>query len=1472
MFELSLKQNIIVAMPTGSGKTQVAILRVRAEIERTPPDKISWFLAPTVALCQQQYAVFVQQTPAVSIKLLTGAIVDKWSDTKTWDDFLHGARVVISTYQLLYDAINHAFVHFDRLTLVVVDEAHNCRGKSPVVMIMKRYQEAKENGFSVPAILGLTASPIMNSRLDGIEKIESIMDAVCRTPTIHREELTNQVKLPEMQCVSYSAVPEPVPHSMHTPSMRNLQEIARLIQQDVFNDPEVLQLKRINDEKSREKLRTMLVKRDTYAITEIRTLVRKTHEVCRQLGPWAADRFIAEAISQYQGLLMNAPLGNGRDSKLYLSLWLHRVQAAPTGTGPLDFSEKVQRLAQVLLAGPSDTMGIVFVDQTATVTMLAHLLMQIPQLRARFRVGMMVGTSQSSKRTQGLGGFHRKLGDSQLEQFRLGSLNLLVATTVLEEGIDVPACNLVVCFDPPRNLKSFIQRRGRARKGTARLVLLFDDQADQDQHESWLELENEMKKRYQDDVKHVKELEDVEMPEVPPFRVPTTRAVLDFDQAISHLQHICTHLSTRPDAASTPYYLIHRTESSMSRQSQITATVVLPASLPDQLRRFKSENSWYAEKNAKKDAAFVAFKALYEAGLVDDNLMPLRARLDASMPEVRPGMTDAKECFNPWVEIAHAWTSQPTPPIFSRKLRLLDANSELINEAILSIPKDFPDIPGFPLYWDQNTTWTVRLDEIVDEDVYMGADQDQSRPILDVAFGHRFIMQELQHIVHIRLVSDRQLSLTLKNEPVAVTAQIIQSPQCSQYLIRDEHNSPFFFSSWLSQITEPDCNTGKAKKYVELHADQPWLVLQKWPKNVNFLGPSGSTPPKRPTFRPVVTCRQDTIPFKTIQLGAILPSVFHMMETHLIAQKLSTGLLAGTGLSDLSLIVTAISSSHANKEANYQRLEFLGDTILKFLTTVTLCAIRPNFPEGYLTLEKSSIVSNAHLCNATLRSGLDEYILTEPFTGRKWTPKYVEDLTGSSEATEPRTRSVSTKTLADVVESLAGAAYIEGGWESATKYLRKMLPEVNLHTPDDARTILQSHRPVSHELSSPLAPLETLCGYRFKNKTLLVEAMTHTSFSAFAEPPPDSSTSPAAATIAAATRCASLERLEFLGDAILDTIVVQCLWHATDRSKPLSHQKMHLLRTTVVNADLLGFLAMEWSITQERSDISPTDPAKIITKPSQLPLWKFMRHSNPALGLKQQVAEHRHRQGRDFIWRALFETSGTTTTPTTTTTTNTTTTYPWAELAHLHIPKTFSDLVEALIGAVWTDSGSLEQCAAVAERIGILPLLRRLVADGVDVMHPKNKLGEFIRDRKVRYEVDVHGGSAGGGGADTMETPAPILDLLVQDGEEGETPSTTVNDDDDNTPTNPAPELSMSPPPPPPSLSPDLEIPAAVQAHINRADQYTCNVFVDEELIVQVGGGLGREEIITKAADKAYSVLLARWGASGPPRTSPKRQ
>lgn len=81
-----------------------------------------WFLAPTISLCEQQCEVIRLQNFAAPIKVLTGNQgLDSWS-RDTWDTILDGTRIVVSTFQVLLDALTHAFVHMEMLALLVIDE------------------------------------------------------------------------------------------------------------------------------------------------------------------------------------------------------------------------------------------------------------------------------------------------------------------------------------------------------------------------------------------------------------------------------------------------------------------------------------------------------------------------------------------------------------------------------------------------------------------------------------------------------------------------------------------------------------------------------------------------------------------------------------------------------------------------------------------------------------------------------------------------------------------------------------------------------------------------------------------------------------------------------------------------------------------------------------------------------------------------------------------------------------------------------------------------------------------------------------------------------------------------------------------------------------------------------------------------------------------------------------------------------
>jgi dsRNA-specific ribonuclease len=342
-------------------------------------------------------------------------------------------------------------------------------------------------------------------------------------------------------------------------------------------------------------------------------------------------------------------------------------------------------------------------------------------------------------------------------------------------------------------------------------------------------------------------------------------------------------------------------------------------------------------------------------------------------------------------------------------------------------------------------------------------------------------------------------------------------------------------------------------------------------------------------------------------------------------------------------------------------------------------------------------VSNSRLCKAAIERGLGKFILTKVFTGYKWRPLYIDTVL---EHREEETRNMPSKTIADVVESLIGAGWKMGRYPISLSIVKVFLPEVDLPSLEVGRARLFDVGPADTPLPADLHHLETLAGYSFKKKSLLVQSMSHSSDS---------------------TAAASYERLEFLGDTILETIIVTELLAYEEE---LSNSLMHLYRTALVNGDYLSFIALEWNITQKKKDLKEDLTSGLMTEVEShfsLPLWRFMRHGSSSIGNQQREVERRHASLRRDILHAIE--SGTH--------------YPWALLAKLHANKFYSDIVESLLGAVWVDSGSMDACKQVLDRMGVLQHLHRLIQDRVHVLHPREELCILADDKEVKYDVQV---------------------------------------------------------------------------------------------------------------------------------------
>ena len=149
--ETASKQNTLVVLPTGLGKTLIAILVALNRLEKYPESKIL-ITAPTRPLNAQHKRTFEKSTGInpEEIFLITGKI-----NPKERKEMYKIARVVVATPQTIENDLENGCIDLKEFSLVVFDEAHRCVKDYAYTLIAKKYTEQSK----FPLILGLTASP-----------------------------------------------------------------------------------------------------------------------------------------------------------------------------------------------------------------------------------------------------------------------------------------------------------------------------------------------------------------------------------------------------------------------------------------------------------------------------------------------------------------------------------------------------------------------------------------------------------------------------------------------------------------------------------------------------------------------------------------------------------------------------------------------------------------------------------------------------------------------------------------------------------------------------------------------------------------------------------------------------------------------------------------------------------------------------------------------------------------------------------------------------------------------------------------------------------------------------------------------------------------------------------------------------------------------------------------------------------------
>ena len=1077
---------------------------------------------------------------------------------------------------------------------------------------------------------------------------------------------------------------------------------------DLSTDPYAIDLVENGDENSDRQLTTLLMKPKTYCYKQLKSLHPRANAILDHLGASAADWYICECIRQYNeyvrvGTSVMIDLSEKeRDHLRLLFDNLLRDSKNEIGTNETYMiSDKVRSLIRLLNeCSPRSVRGIIFVEQRAIAVALAHILRSHPKLQAGFSIGTFVGTSTFTSRKTTVGDLlDLKQQQQDLVDFRKGTKNLMIATHVLEEGIDVTACNLVICFDPPKNLVSFVQCRGRARQRDSKYVVFLAAQDLKSDPSKWQRFESDMKQAYMDGTRQLVSTDTGEENIVGPgYRVEHTGALLTYANAKAHLYHFCAIASSHASR-----YINLRPEFTTTNNGGLTpwsARVDLPSFVHPSVRAASSSKFYRTEAAAIKDSAFEAYVALHRAKLVGDNLLPLRQEGPEFRRIDQPSIIKIRDRLSPWSELLQAKGSDGNT-WHAGTLKLVRDGCIFLS-VLIWLPTALPEIPAFSLYWNQQTTYIVKIQPLDDTSVSEDSNEIKKNRtfthlMLHSVHGHHMEKEtSLDNNFPLMFspadINDKSLSLDAfegRRPATEVVQRMEDGASCGLVRCSSQTNKSFIFAGTPQQSE----TTNSAE-----------INVRSFPKRKDFLHPMDPKDTQKAAYTavqalPIDDCTVDNLPIAYAVLAAFVPSIQHRIEVALLARHIQRDVLAKVNIKDSSLITEAITAPQTGEQSDYNRLEFLGDSILKFCAVLQVTAQNLNWPEGYLSWGTYVLVSNNILTKVGLELGLEGYILTKRFTGSKWRPRYLSGLCEQGKG-EGKEREVSSKVIADVVEALIGAAYVDVGLEKAFNCLRMLHAGQEWYAQENAIERLLGEVGAMEHVN--LSLLERLIGHKFKRSALLLEAITHASF-------PHNRSG------------LSYERLEFLGDAVLDILVVPKIFA---HEKQLKHWELHRIREALVSAPYLGYCCMRYSIEEETFQV--VEHQTIHGERQELEKSSKSVHLHDFLRASIEMTRHKQHSLRAFEeYRHVIDEGM-----------ERGKEYPWPDLIAMKPQKFFSDMIESVLGALFLDTkGDLAVCEAFIEKLGILRHMRRILDEGVETAFPKEQLGILAESRVVEYEV-----------------------------------------------------------------------------------------------------------------------------------------
>lgn len=484
------KGNTMIVAPTALGKTIVATLVAADRLEKVKNSKIL-VLAPSKPLAIQHESTF-KEFLTVPCSSITGAVKTD-ERVKRWEE----SQIICATPQTVESDLLKGRYSLKDVSLVVFDECHHGVGSYSYVYLASRY--VKESKFNL--ILGLTASPGSDN-----EKIKEVCDNLYIQSIVVKTEEDNDVR-PYFNPVAIDWVR--VKMSSELEKIKTHVDKALKIRLKGLKNMGVIRTVSVNKLdilKARGRVQSAIArsvnpKKECFqAISILSAVINIQHsqELIETQGVVTFNKYVArlrkKKTKAAKSLIQDPNFGKAiylareaekhglEHPKLKKVTDIIKKELGQNG------QTKLQSDRYVKDADQKSSKIMVFTQYRDSLEMIHQKLEKEGIKSAKF-------FGQASR--DGEKGLTQKEQKEIIKAFKIGEYDVLLSTSVAEEGIDIPAVDLVILYEPVPSEVRMIQRRGRTgRKRSGRVKVLITN-GTRDEGYYWASVNKERRMKHQ---------------------------------------------------------------------------------------------------------------------------------------------------------------------------------------------------------------------------------------------------------------------------------------------------------------------------------------------------------------------------------------------------------------------------------------------------------------------------------------------------------------------------------------------------------------------------------------------------------------------------------------------------------------------------------------------------------------------------------------------------------------------------------------------------------------------------------------------------------------------------------------------------------------------------------------------------------------------------------------------------------------